>query len=302
MNTQRRTILLVELAAILGLLLVLALSLRTLELRDGGPFNLLNYLLSQVRVGAPPAPPAAEPLQGELTGWVRLVFWILTPLAILYAIISPQYRRMVIRTALFIIAFVFITNRLREMMQPAEREGEEMFGQAGLQDAVTAPPAPPAFVTNTPDWFVLAVDVLLALVVVTAIWFLWRRLRPKPEPTPEFLDSAASALRQLEAGGDVRDVVLRCYGEMTTLMAASGRAHRHRAMTPRDFEQHLANLGMRDEHIHRLTRLFERVRYGGDRPDAATQSEAQACLRAIVDAYGPGPQTERRPNVQGAAA
>ena len=30
------------------------------------------------------------------------------------------------------------------------------------------------------------------------------------------------------------------------------------------------------------------ARYDGDQPDAATQAEAQACLRAIVAAYGPG--------------
>ena len=288
MRSQRQSILLLQIAAVLGLMVVLALSLRTLELREGGPFNALTYLLSQIQFGAPPVPPPTSPLEGEWIGGLRLLFWVLATLSVLYAIVSPQYRRMVIRTTILIIAFILITNRLREMMQPAAQEAEEMFSQAQLQDAITAPPPPPEFVTNTPDWFVLAVNIVMALLIMGVAWFLWRRLRPKPEPEPEFLAGAAGALRELEAGGDVRDVVMRCYLEMTTLMATGGRAQRHRAMTPRDFEDHLARLGMRDEHIHRLTRLFERVRYGGDQPDAATQAEAQACLRAIVAAYGPG--------------
>lgn len=273
---------------VVTLLLLLALSLPTLELREGGPFNLLTYLLRQISFGAPPPLPESTPLEGEWIGGLRLLFWILAPLAIFYAIVSPQYRRLVIRTTIFIIAFILITNRLREMMQPATREGEELFGEGAPLAPVVAPPPAPEFVTNTPEWFVLVVDLLLALLFVALAWFLWRRLRRPPEPEPEFLASATSALRQIEAGDNVRDVIMRCYVEMTELMATSGRAQRHRAMTPRDFEAHLAKLGMRDEHIHRMTRLFERVRYGGLQPDPATQAEAQACLRAIVSAYGPG--------------
>ncbi|MEZ4715988.1 MAG: hypothetical protein R2851_07860 [Caldilineaceae bacterium] len=57
-------------------------------------------------------PPPTSPLEGEWIGRLRLLFWALVTLSVIYAIVSPQYRRMVIRTTIFIIAFVLITNRL----------------------------------------------------------------------------------------------------------------------------------------------------------------------------------------------
>ena len=57
-------------------------------------------------------------------------------------------------------------------------------------------------------------------------------------------------------------------------------------MTPREFEQVLGGLGLRDEHIQQLTRLFERVRYSAAAPGEREEREAEACLSAIVAAYG----------------
>ena len=94
------------------------------------------------------------------------------------------------------------------------------------------------------------------------------------------------ALTALDEGSALHDVILRCYADMTALLAREGRAHRHRAMTPRDFQAHLADLGMRDEPIRRLTRLFEQVRYGGTDATSVDEQEARFCLQAIVAAYG----------------
>jgi hypothetical protein len=61
---------------------------------------------------------------------------------------------------------------------------------------------------------------------------------------------------------------------------------RDRAMTPREFAQHLAASGVRDEHIQQLTRLFEDARYGAQPPSARDERAAVECLTAIVQAYG----------------
>ncbi len=57
-------------------------------------------------------------------------------------------------------------------------------------------------------------------------------------------------------------------------------------MTPREFDSHLAAAGMDDKDIHRLTRLFEAVRYNGRASDEPMAQEARACLNSIVSSYG----------------
>jgi hypothetical protein len=53
-------------------------------------------------------------------------------------------------------------------------------------------------------------------------------------------------------------------------------------MTPREFEARLATAGLREDHIQRLTRLFEAVRYGTQSPGKREEREAVDCLTAIV--------------------
>jgi hypothetical protein len=43
---------------------------------------------------------------------------------------------------------------------------------------------------------------------------------------------------------------------------------------------------MRDDHIRRLTRLFESVRYGGNTATEREKREAVDCLNAIARTYG----------------
>jgi hypothetical protein len=97
---------------------------------------------------------------------------------------------------------------------------------------------------------------------------------------------AQAAIESIQAGGDVQSVVLRCYLEMSQVLGQQRGIQRARAMTPREFAQHLAASGVRDEHIQQLTRLFEGARYGAQPPSAHDERAALECLTAIVQAYG----------------
>ena len=268
-------------------LLVMAAGLAEMPLRGGGDFNLLAYLMGQVEFERPGVVGVAEPVNQDLVNVVRILFWILLPLSIIYAFISPQYRRMLIRSAVLVFALVIIINRLQpmlnEQMTPEETEGT---GQGIMAEEQVLPPTP-EFVVSTPEWFVLTVNLLVALVIILIGWSIWRRLRPRDEDIQaQLIETVDNALSALNAGNDTRDVVMRCYADMTALLIQQNRARRHRAMTPREFENHLASLGIRDDHIQRLTRLFEQVRYGGAEASPAIELEARDCLSAIVAAYG----------------
>ena len=73
---------------------------------------------------------------------------------------------------------------------------------------------------------------------------------------------------------------------MSQVLSERRAIRREQDMTPREFEQRLVAAGVRDEHVRRLTQLFERIRYGGKDPGKQEEAEAVACLTAIVEAYG----------------
>lgn len=154
--------------------------------------------------------------------------------------------------------------------------------------APAAPVTPPDYVAAPPQWLVLTISFLIGLLVVAAIWFVARlSRRPAPENTlAQLANEAQSALTSLEAGAGLRNAVLRCYAEMERVLAGQRGVQTDKTMTPREFETRLAAAGLRNEHIRRLTRLFEAVRYGAREPGEREEREAVECLRAIVAAYG----------------
>jgi hypothetical protein len=168
---------------------------------------------------------------------------------------------------------------------------QEGAGSGLLEDAsFESLPTPPDFVVNPPSWFVSGVSILLIALVLGSVWLTWRRLarmRLTPGNPLELLAQEAElALKGLQAGSDLKDTIMRCYFEMSQILKKERGLQRQQAMTPREFEQYLAESGFASEHIQRLTRLFEGVRYGSKSPGRQEEQEAVACLRAIVQSYG----------------
>jgi Domain of unknown function (DUF4129) len=57
-------------------------------------------------------------------------------------------------------------------------------------------------------------------------------------------------------------------------------------MTPGEFATRLEQAGLPSDAVHRLTHLFERVRYGGHRSATPEVNEAVACLTTILQYCG----------------
>ena len=194
-------------------------------------------------------------------GFARVLFWILLFLALVYAFVSPQFRKQVIRTAIFVAVMIFALNRLRETLTPKEPE-ETPVGLAEQPPPgayANALPDPPSIVTSTPDWIVWTITILFALLLVVLVWFLWRKLRPRAEEEDaqaQVAQQAGAALSELEQGGDLREVILRCYAQMSNVLHENSNVKRHSAMTPRDFEEHLTQLGIRRPTYRSLDAAF----------------------------------------------
>jgi len=183
------------------------------------------------------------------------------------------------------LCLVFVLSLLADVPQNSEeQEPAEAEAEAPMIAAPTQPdfPDPPTFVADPPDWLRVLINALIALLIAVALWFLWRLFRSRPDTQTLLVQQAEAALDDLNYGGDLRDVVMRCYASMSQVLRQSRNVERDKDMTPREFESHLAELGLRDEHIRRLTRLFEDVRYGKKSSGERAKLEAVGCLQAIV--------------------
>jgi hypothetical protein len=285
MANRQKYLLVIQIGIVVAVIMLLAGGLSRVQFESGRPFDLFAFLFQGIRpinFGASPPPVGGEGIIRTL----QPIFWALLAFAIIYAFVSPRYRKQLIRTLFIVMALAFLFSRLPEMEWQSEGSSPEGTVGDALDPAAAVLPEPPPFFTDPPAWFLIAANILLAVVFLGVLWVLWRYLHRAPDKKTLLAQEAETALGELEAGGDIRDVVLRCYAGMTKVLHESRNIERRKAMTPREFESHLYEAGIQDEHIQRLTQLFEGVRYGA-RPSAGrAELEAMACLRAIVQAYG----------------
>ena len=231
-------------------------------------------------------------------GIIRLItgcLWLLLFISIIAFIVSPEVRKVVLRRAITYLLWFLAIFALIRWFQPqlplfgAGSEGPSDLLPSDIQNPAELLPTPPDFIVNPPSWFVIIITILLIAVPLTIIWLLWRFVWTKSEeeaPLEMLTREAQQALDGLQAGKDLKDTIMRCYWEMSQILSKERNLHRPRGMTVREFEQYLADYGLRTEHIQQLSRLFERVRYGSKSPGPREEKEAMACLRAIVKAYG----------------
>jgi hypothetical protein len=275
-------------------LIVLASGLPSIQFRPGKSLNLIAWLLSElVPDSQSDSPDVIRRTQSDLlpeVGDVLLksmivAFWLMLILSILVFVVSPRFRRELLRTIAMIIPLVILLPQIAKLMtQQSDLSEAEGVGGYFLGD--TAFPQAPDYVQNPPEWLFLLVNFALLFLILLVAFFLWRRFRPKPDTQAVVVKEVRRALSNLDSGLDFKDVVIACYAQMCQKLQESQQIKRHRAMTPREFEEHLSNAGIASIHIQQLTRLFEGVRYGAKSSDAATQNEAKLCLQSILEVYG----------------
>ncbi|MCG3212740.1 MAG: hypothetical protein FOGNACKC_06434 [Anaerolineae bacterium] len=273
-------------------LILLAASLPRLELAPGRDLPLGAILAALRRMGGPL--PGLGPLPFDPFRLLAALLWLALIVAVLMFIFSPQARREILKRFIIYLVWALLIYGLVAVFQPLAWPAPasddspatgELVDEAPPEEII---PPPPEFVFNPPQWLVLATTVLLLAGPLAAGWWLWRKLQPPPpdDSLAELTRSAQTAAAELAAGQDLKDTVLRCYRDMSLTLARSRNLHRASGMTPREFEAHLARSGLRTEHIHRLTELFERVRYGGQSLGRREELDALDCFNAIANTYG----------------
>jgi hypothetical protein len=280
MNQRNQTILLMVGMAVA--LILLAAGLHDLSLRPGRPLDL--ELLWSPSVGT------GSRQRVDLPPWLPLVSAITLVVAAIAMIVSPSLRRDIMRNLPIYLMLLFGVYLMREATSqtPRVEQASGIVEQAAPQvGEAYPPPAAPDFIANPPEWLVGAISIGLVLGIVALAYLVLKRKRKvaAKDTLSELVDEVQEVLVDLRRGADLRDTISRCYSEMVRVIQTERGVARELSMTPREFEARLAASGLAANHIRRLTRLFERVRYGQQALGAAEEQEALACLDAIVEAY-----------------
>lgn len=277
-TTKRNALLL--LSGALAALLVLAASLSGMQLAAGTPFTsgssseesgLADELIYLVETQPRPL------LQGIVAlGFVGLLLYLG------YRIYRHINLRTIVRIVLALIVLFSLAVLLPslDIGQSAVSPGAFSGAEAPLheQPVPGAPGSPP------PALIWLVILVVFAGIAWLAFKILQQRLAPIRNENP-LLDHAQQAVEDLYAGLDLREVVLRCYVQMTHTLQEKHGIQRDATMTAREFDHWLAQEGFPAAPVHQLTSLFEKMRYSRQKVSTPDDERlAIASLNAFIQA------------------
>jgi hypothetical protein len=129
---------------------------------------------------------------------------------------------------------------------------------------------------------VVLVGLITLLVVSLLRFFLADRGIERRQSLDQLANQAQQAVDALQSGKDLKDTVIRCYYQMSELLATERGIERGQTVTPREFEERLVKLGLPSEPVRTLTRIFEEVRYGSIPAGQKQEYMAVQSLVAIV--------------------
>lgn len=279
--SNRRITLLLFAFSILGISALISL-LPNLEMNLGSLLVLSGRETIRLPSGA--ISPGASEFINFLFLVFRLLVFALLPISIIYFVVSSDARRKVLYQFIFVVANILVLMILLPRIRP-----QELPESTPLPAAESTPSySPEEFQVSdiqTPPWFVLTAGGLLLVLVGAAAWRIINRSQP-PDLPGQIAKQARRTLDDLDRGTLFQNAILQCYHEMTRLIKSSKKLDRQAHMTPREFTLELERHGLHNQHIARLTQLFERARYGAVEYSAEEEQEARSCLAAIAFHYG----------------
>ena len=265
----------------LGLVMIItamiAASLPQLELQPGMPLPSLEN--DQVVI----APVEVEPTETiEANKFAVVLFVILVACLVLYALYKllrgaewkslPAVIWPALVISLIISGLVFMILRLSNPESSMAME---------LPVPIPEPPVTAPLGTVPPLLLWLVGISLLAMGVLIGIWLF--ASSPRRTTTIDIVGlEAEKAWQKLKTGLDLKDVIIRCYRQMSLALAEEQGIEREDFMTTGEFEKLLEAAGIPHAPIHQLTQLFEAVRYGNWQPNPGDEQKANHCLEAIV--------------------
>lgn len=259
-----------------SVMVLIAATLPYLELKPGIP-------LPKWEGGTLPTPTDSQPeVTISLSTFVKALLEVVGIIVAVYCIymllkgvpwkefVGPALRIALLAALTIVILFAFANLNITPGAPAADILPPELKLEEG-------PPlgAPPAFLV----WLVwIGLGIML---VGLGVWFSRRRTQDRRLGDPVTLE-AEYALQALLKGLDFRNVIVRCYQQMSAALQKEQGIELENSMTAREFEQLLAAKGLPREPVHQLTLLFEAARYSLRQFTPVDEQTAFECLNTIV--------------------
>jgi hypothetical protein len=276
MNIQKKQKTLIYLALLIIGMMVLAASLSELQFQPGMPFP-----------GAETSQTSNDPVNESTKPMIEFRPLIQLPLAItffllLIVLFIPLVKKiklikiLKLSVGLFVVLCLFLFLNQIKSPSPVSSNGDSQG--FGIKPSFSVNIAP---IGNPPTemfWFVMIALIIGAVFVI--MWLLFQALH-QPQKDELIANEAGAALKAIESGCDLRNVIIRCYMQMLSIAEEEQGIERLNSMTPREFECILKAKGIPYPPIHQLTTLFEKVRYGSKPTSLSDENVAIECLSAI---------------------
>jgi hypothetical protein len=262
----------------LAALVLLSGSLSNLQLQPGSSFSFNPS--SEEAITPQSAPPVVETKTYSIRwGGVALVFaFFMLYLAtrIVISVDRKSYLRLALAGIILLIIIVVTSRIPLGEFSAVPSVTSEIYTPPTFEYTAASLGEPPQSLI----WFVI-IGCILVIGIPAAI--ILRGWVSAPRGEADLLQGAEDAVKALKAGGELRNVILRCYFQMTEAIKKEVGIERDYNMTVREFENWLESMGFPHEPVRQLTALFEKARYGEEALDANDEEGAVESLNAIIE-------------------
>ena len=277
--TGKVWIILLVFAALIGLI-VLASGLNSMKFDAPNMVKLDNFF--RLRDSSLPEDTDHNP-------WLR--YLVIGMFIVLFLVMLGPVRPQTSKSLLMQLVRLFAFTVIAMVIMSRFAQNNPMFSEEGQADAGTGeigtqlPSLTPPVVTPQWEFWITALVAVVIGVIAIVIFnrYVDRWFQPKTN-LEEIADIARSALDDLSKNKESRNAIIRSYTRMNAAVNQYRGIAREAAMTPSEFASHLEKEGLPSDAINGLTRVFEKVRYGGQSVSAEEVKEAKQCLTSILKA------------------
>jgi hypothetical protein len=284
---RQRLLLIASISISITALVLLATGLPRIDLRPGTIF--ISESTPEPDEAAPEEIIPTDEDRGDSQPNRLILLLLLVPIVlfVLILIFIPNARKRVLRNIVVMIFWAALLYYVytRQSTEPTDLDFTSSDTLTNDLPNISQTPLPPVS-SDSPSWLVYLIGFSVILLILGVVYFYYQRSRTEEGDLGLLVEEAQSTLEEIQSGVDLRNAILRCYYEMSSIVQRERGIQRKSWMTPREFENRLVNSGLPKGPVKTLTHLFEFVRYGAVEPNEDQENQAIECLDAIVQSGG----------------